>query len=625
MNLHGKDIPSDRESKLVRLLARQQRFTENKTYYEPNQTGLYDREDDWNVLIKKAETFELTESQKLLVNREQLRILEKLLNDAYVIRRPKPSEYENRKQVIRVLNDIAKDLYGNSASCPVVEEFGSFSMDFFTPESDLDLSINFPNSPLVFPREQKIKTLRKFSKKLYSLQSAGRVQNVQPVMRAKVPILKFVDTATGVECDISVENTDGISKSLIIRYISSIDERFRKLSLLMKAWAKAQDINSPKDQTLSSLSIILLVAFHLQAYTSYLISVIFIIIGYLKNSFDFIIYNFFWLKTTFIMRKTYKQFIVFNCAIGLIIDLWFQTRDPPILPPFSAILKDGDDPASVKNSVRGFQNYGRRNTETLGELFVTFLIKLASVEKLWPKGLCASPYLGHWSPKTWDNKIAIMSVEDFFDRAQNVARAVGKLEVKIIHELVHLTIQNLGRFMNVNLDELKLKESLFGIDGMHSIVVEQKLNAWKQSLEKKTTKTKLITNNVYNPNGASPSTRPLPTGHLGVPQRQAVTAGLETPWAHQSFYQQPMMGTTGVAGGVPANQWWETAWGGPVWTQGWGGGPGGSSTGGWGAANGAAFTNGRSQETQPATDPWGRRQQQPPYGNSSNAHGTTYR
>ncbi|MFS7918482.1 putative polynucleotide adenylyltransferase [Helianthus anomalus] len=608
MNLHGKDNPSDLESKLVRLLARQQRFAEKKTDYEPKQTGLYDREDDWHVLIKKAETFELTESQKILVNREQLRILEKLLNDAYVIRRPKPSEYENRKQVIRVLNDIAKDLYGNSASCPVVEEFGSFSMDFFTPESDLDLSINFPDSPLVFPREQKIKTLRKFSKKLYSLQSAGRVQNVQPVMRAKVPILKFVDTATGVECDISVENMDGISKSLIIRYISSIDERFRKLSLLMKAWAKAQDINSPKDQTLSSLSIILLVAFHLQAYTSYLISVIFIIIGYLRNRFDFIIYNFFWLKTTFIMRKKLIRGLLF-----LIVQLVLLSISGFRLEILLYYLH-GDDPASVKNSVRSFQNYGRRNTETLGELFVTFLIKLASVEKLWPKGLCASPYLGHWSPKTWDNKIAIMSVEDFFDRAQNVARAVGKLEVKIIHELVHLTIKNLGSFMNVNLDELKLKESLFGIDSMHSIFVEQKLNAWKQSLEKKTTKTKLITNNVYNSNGASPSTRPLPTGYSGVPQRQAVTAGLETPWAHQSFYQQPMMGTTGVAGGVPANQWWETALGGPVWTQGWGGGPGGSSTGGWGAPNGAGFTNGRSQETQPATDTWGRRQQQPPYG-----------
>lgn len=32
----------------------------------------------------------------------------------------------------------------------------------------------------------------------------------------------------------------------------------------MKAWAKAHDINSAKDQTLNSLSIISLVAFHLQ-------------------------------------------------------------------------------------------------------------------------------------------------------------------------------------------------------------------------------------------------------------------------------------------------------------------------------------------------------------------------
>ncbi|KAL9996876.1 putative Nucleotidyltransferase superfamily [Helianthus debilis subsp. tardiflorus] len=59
----------------------------------------------------------------------------------------------------------------NSTSCPVVEEFGSFSMDLFTTESDLDLSINFRNSSLLFPRDQKIKTLRKFARKFYALQS----------------------------------------------------------------------------------------------------------------------------------------------------------------------------------------------------------------------------------------------------------------------------------------------------------------------------------------------------------------------------------------------------------------------------------------------------------------------
>lgn len=39
-----------------------------------------------------------------------------------------------------------------------------------------------------------------------------------------------------------------------------------------------------------------------------------------------------------------------------------------------------------------------------------WLLQLASVEKLWPKGLCASTYLGQWTSKTWATKIASMSV-----------------------------------------------------------------------------------------------------------------------------------------------------------------------------------------------------------------------
>lgn len=39
--------------------------------------------------------------------------------------------------------------------------------------------------------------------------------------------------------------------------------------LQMKTWAKAQNINSSKDKTLNSLSIILLVAFHLQVWAKF--------------------------------------------------------------------------------------------------------------------------------------------------------------------------------------------------------------------------------------------------------------------------------------------------------------------------------------------------------------------
>ncbi|XP_047962260.1 protein HESO1-like isoform X2 [Salvia hispanica] len=357
------------------------------------------------VLQKKAEKFELKKLQAIKVTKEGVSSLDTLLQDVYVNRRPKQTDYEARKDLIRVFNEIAKELYGTSKDIPIVVEFGSFVMDLFSTASDLDLSVNFNTGGVDFPREKKIQTLRKFARKLYAIQSMGHVSGVLPITTAKVPILKCVDCGTGVECDISVENRDGISKSKIIWMISSIDERFKKLSFLMKNWAKAYNINSSKDKTLNSLSIILLVAFHL------------------------------------------------------------QTRTPPILPPFSAIFKDGTDPATVEKSIPNFLNYGKRNKESLAELFITLLLKLSSVEILWAKGLCASTCTASWTSKTWNSKVSCISVEDFTDISQNVARAVGPGEVKQIYKCIEISIQHLTSFMGGQIG-LQLKDLLFGVDGI---------------------------------------------------------------------------------------------------------------------------------------------------------------
>ncbi|XP_042053954.1 protein HESO1-like [Salvia splendens] len=361
------------------------------------------------VLQKKAEKFELKKLQAIKVTKEGVSSLDTLLQDVYVNRRPKQTDYEARKELIRVFNEIAKELYGTSKDIPIVVEFGSFVMDLFSTTSDLDLSVNFSTGGVNFPREKKIQTLRKFARKLYAIQSMGHVSGVLPITTAKVPILKCVDRGTGVECDISVENRDGISKSQIIWMISSIDERFKKLSFLMKTWAKAYNINSSKDKTLNSLSIILLVAFHL------------------------------------------------------------QTRTPPILPPFSAIFKDGTDPATVEKSIPNFVNYGKRNKESLAELFITLLLKLSSVEILWAKGLCASTCTASWTSKTWNSKVGCISVEDFTDISQNVARAVGPGEVKQIYNCIEISIQHLTSFMGGQIG-LQLKDLLFGVDGIPSSI-----------------------------------------------------------------------------------------------------------------------------------------------------------
>ncbi|CAA0834671.1 Nucleotidyltransferase family protein [Striga hermonthica] len=358
------------------------------------------------VLQIKAGKFELKKLQNLKVTKELVLALDPLLEDVYANRRPKPKDYEVRRELVCVFNKIAEEIYGRTKNIPVVVEFGSFVMDLFSTSSDLDLSVNFRSTSDPFPREKKIQTLRKFARKLYALQSIGHVYGVLPITTAKVPILKCVDRGTGVECDISVENRDGVLKSQIIHIISSIDERFHKLSFLMKTWAKAHNINSSKDKTLNSLSIILLVAFHL------------------------------------------------------------QTREPPILPPFSCIFKaDGTDPEKLVESVRKFSNYGKRNKESLSELFITLLFKLSSVEKLWPKGLCASPCSGSWTSKTWDSKVTCISVEDFTDPSQNVARAVGPSEVKRIYKCINVSIRHVLSFMDGKIGGEEVKELLFRQEG----------------------------------------------------------------------------------------------------------------------------------------------------------------
>uniref|UniRef100_A0A7C9EX02 Poly(A) RNA polymerase mitochondrial-like central palm domain-containing protein n=1 Tax=Opuntia streptacantha TaxID=393608 RepID=A0A7C9EX02_OPUST len=336
--------------------------------------------------------------------------LEVQLNDVFGSCLPNMRDYDNRRDLIHIFNEIAREIYGKNNECPVVEGFGSFLMDMFNAKSDLDLSINFSDKKVEARRDAKIKALRKFANKFYVLQKKKHVTNVQPILSAKVPVLKVTDCGTGIECDLSVGNMDGIAKSHIILMVSSIDERFKKLCFLMKAWAKAYDINSSKDGTLNSLSLVLLVAFHL------------------------------------------------------------QSREQPILPPFSALFKDGTDPEAVKKNIPRFLNYGNGNKESVADLFVSLLLMLESAEMLWPMGLCVSTYEGSWIYKIWESKkgdkIGLISIEDFTERSQNTARAVKLKNITKIYSSIRCSLLQIRSFTSGKIDADKLKNRLFGPDSL---------------------------------------------------------------------------------------------------------------------------------------------------------------
>ncbi|KAH9609825.1 hypothetical protein KSS87_013847 [Heliosperma pusillum] len=383
-------------------------------------------------VLEDAKRYEL---QKLEENKTmflKLSALEILLNDVYETNCPCSQDYDIRRNLIRVFNQIAREIYGNDDNYPVVKEFGSFVMELFNASCDLDLSINFSDNKDNTNRSVQIKTLKKFSKMFYKLQRRRIVSDVQLILSARVPVLKVTDCGTRVECDLSVGNLDGIVKSQIILLISAIDERFRKLCVLIKVWAKANDINSAKDGTFNSFSLILLVAFHLQL---------------IKDQHD-----------KAVNVQTYRSIHKLS---------FLRNRDIPILPPFSAILKDGLDPSAVNKNIQEFLNYGERNKESLAELFVSMLIKLESVKPLWRDGLCASTYEGSWISK----RLGCISIEDFGNRSQNTCRALKSKNQGKIYNCICNSIKQIRLFTEQKIDANELQNLLFGAKPKETKVV----------------------------------------------------------------------------------------------------------------------------------------------------------
>lgn len=218
-----------------------------------------------HVMCERALQLEKRENS-LQWNPETRRLMDRMVNDVYMVLQPTKEQQDARRSVIHFVDTFVKQRIPGS----YITVFGSYVMDLYTGSSDLDLSLNVGHSTAERSRAEKITTLRKLTRVLYALHS-GRpgmsghtVRKIEPVMRAAVPVVKFVEGYTNIECDISMENRDGVLKSELIGIFTEIDPRFRQLCFLLKAWAKAYNVNDSKKGTLNSLSIILLAALHLQ-------------------------------------------------------------------------------------------------------------------------------------------------------------------------------------------------------------------------------------------------------------------------------------------------------------------------------------------------------------------------
>lgn len=95
------------------------------------------------------------------------------------------------------------------------------------------------------------------------LEEAG-MQDVFPIPKARMPVVKFVVSSTGTKADITLNNRLAISNTKLLRDYAAVDPRLRQLVLLVKHWAKARRVNDAYVGTLSSYAYVLMCIAHLQ-------------------------------------------------------------------------------------------------------------------------------------------------------------------------------------------------------------------------------------------------------------------------------------------------------------------------------------------------------------------------
>jgi len=321
-----------------------------------------------------------------------------------------PARTEDIGRVLRDARKWAKSKVKSVSNVGVVG-FGSTVQGTALETSDLDLTLigEFEQTPGVWtelhalPHEAKRLLLRKLGNSMRAVWSGFDVVAVLARERSRFALAKVVHRRTGIPVDFSVGNEAPL-KSLIMREILRADPRIRPLLMAVKRWAKKKNINDAASGTLSTFALNLLTVFHLQNRPVPVLPPLWMLLG----------------RTT-----------------GAVTD------DRPLDDADLSLAKELTGQAGtiveiVASRIEHVRQSGLlgSNTETLGELFFSFITEMDAVFSMvsryptspWgpgPAPIAADPWTGQWvAPFPGGPDWSLVGVLDPFLRGENVARAV---------------------------------------------------------------------------------------------------------------------------------------------------------------------------------------------------------
>ncbi|KAM4706126.1 terminal nucleotidyltransferase 4A [Rhinophrynus dorsalis] len=172
--------------------------------------------------------------------------------DFYEFMSPRPEEAAMRREVVKRIETIIKDLWPSAD----VQIFGSFSTGLYLPTSDIDL--------VVFGKWER--------PPLHLLEQALRKQNVaepcsiKVLDKATVPIIKLTDLETEVKVDISFNVKTGVKAAQFIKDCVKEYALLPYLILVLKQFLLQRDLNEVFTGGISSYSLILMAISFLQLH-----------------------------------------------------------------------------------------------------------------------------------------------------------------------------------------------------------------------------------------------------------------------------------------------------------------------------------------------------------------------
>ena len=176
--------------------------------------------------------------------------------------RPLAHEDEVRRDLInRVQNAIGRQHFAPHSGRICC--FGSFPAGLYLPTADMDLvyvsDLHYGGGPPVISCGKN--GLYKVARKL---ENKGIAADVVVIANARVPIIKFVDRATGIQVDISFENLGGVHAQAIFQQWKAHYPDMVYLVALVKQFLVMRGLNEVSTGGLGGFSIICLVVSFIQ-------------------------------------------------------------------------------------------------------------------------------------------------------------------------------------------------------------------------------------------------------------------------------------------------------------------------------------------------------------------------